>query len=254
MKQWLSISLVLLLFAGCIATKNAKNSWTEKLNGPVKSIHEITYKAVSDVDKTNPFKQVSLRGITPRDSSVTIFNKDVLPIESLYYCKQYDENQNEKFGLCFQSSSSFDSRGRLKKIINQSYIDNDTSIFKYKAYNELQLPVFIEETDLSGKVVKNHVLDFNKKGRLISTRIVYKKEKTTIAETHFLFEYNRKGLVTKMEVEARNAKGQIEEDPIIYTYKYFAFDKKGNWTQRMEQSSLNEDNPYLTYRRYEYYN
>jgi len=254
MKHWLIFTLSLLLMSGCVATKkNAGNSWIEKLNGTVQSIQETTYKSVSDADPKNPFKQVRLKNVLPRDSSVTTFTKNTRPIQSSFYCKQYDENENPRFGLCFQSESSFDNKGRLKKIQNYSLMDNDTSIFKYKAYNELQLPVFIEEVNLEGKVVKNHVLDFNKKGRLESTRIVYKQETETISETHYLFEYNRRGLVTKMTVEARDGKGRIEDEPTVYTYQYKEFDKKGNWTKRIEKYSLHEDDMFLTYRSYQYF-
>ncbi len=256
MKQILYLSLSLIFLSGCVAlkTNNPRASWMEKLNGKIKSIKEASYKAPQSADPKNPFKSVtSPKDFTPRDSTVTSYNQEQLPIENLFYCKQYDENEDLTFGLCFKSSFEFDKNGRLKKSLNHSLDSDEKTTFKYKAYNELQLPVFIEEINSEGKVICNHVLEFNKKGKLKNTRIVYKEEKETVSETHLTFEYNRKGHLIKMTIETRDAKGFIEDEPIVHQYEYFEFDKEGNWTKRKEMISIDEDQVFLAFRAYEYY-
>ena len=205
MKKVLTIVLAMLCLASC-EKSTQKNDLAElKLNGKVKSIREIPYKAVEkfgEVVKGDALGFEQILQIT--------FNEKGNKIESNSF--------NSDGSLSFKSTYKYDDKGNK---IELNYFNSDGSLF---------LKSTSKYDDKGNKIELN---GFNPDGRLSSKSTYKYDDKDNLIEVNsdsdskFTYKYDDKG--NKIEQNWFTTDGSLFSK---WTYKY-TYDQQDNWTQKI---------------------
>jgi hypothetical protein len=253
-----------------------------KLNGKVKSIKEISYKAKDDFGEIK--KGVRARRDFWKEDYIIVFNNKGNKIEEKKYSTdgglkekiiyKYNGNTNKTEERYYKQNGSLDYKLSYKyeeNILTEiNRVDpNDKLVYKiklkYDSNNNLQ-----EKTRVSdkGRPIFKYIYYYNKKGYKIKAKAYnyYNNKKLYWIRT---YDYNERGdLIEKKEYDENkeltsktifkyNDKGNIKkeykpndnQDHWSYSYKY---DKNENWIRKTIYN--NEIPQYIVERTIEYYN
>ena len=259
MKKVLTIVLAMLCLASC-EKSTQKNDLAElKLNGKVKSIREIPYKAVEKFGEVAKGDALDIIGenlqITFNEKGNKLEENWFNPDGRLFskYTYKYDDKGNKLEENSFNSDGSlnskytykyddkgnkiesnlFNSDGRFSGMLTYKYDDKGNQIEAnlFNSDGSLFSKYTYKYDDKGNQIEKN---SFNSDGRLF-----YK----------YTYKYDDKG--NKLEENLLNSDVNLDDK---YTYKY-TYDQQGNWIQRIAYKVKNgvEKPSQIVERTIEYY-
>jgi hypothetical protein len=256
----LSIFIVsIFLICGCSSNeKHKKNDWSElKLNGRVKSLKEITYKAVdrfgeikgTDITAENYTIFDDKGNITElrrgKDKTITKYNNMGQRIEENYYKSDdslgnkrtfiYDKKGNAieihfygpDGGLSSKIISKYDDKGDM--IESNMYLSNG-DLFAKKNYKYDNIGQEIERNmyHSDGSLGQKRIYKYDSKGQRIEEN--YYGSDSGLS-SKIISKYDDRG--NKIEENEYNPGGNLRNNS---TYKY-KLDSNDNWTQKIEYTN-----------------
>ena len=210
MKKVLTIVLAMFCLASC-EKSTQKNDLAElKLNGKVKSIREIPYKAVEkfgEVVKGDALGFEQILQIT--------FNEKGNKIESNSF--------NSDGSLSFKYTYKYDDKGNI--IESNSFNPDGSLSFKYTCkYDDKGNQIESNSFNPDGNLVDKYTYKYDDKGNKIELNYFNSDGSLFLKSTS---KYDDKG----NEIERNSFISDVNLDD-KYTYKY-TYDQQGNWIQQI---------------------
>lgn len=258
--------IVLFISTSSCSLNKKDNDWAEEnLRGKVKSLSEISYKAV---EKFGEIKT----GNRERDSwsendRLIIFDQKGNKIEENIYASdgnlrkkytfEYDNlgNLSKKNRYNFDGSLyekhtyEYDDKGNL--VIDNSYWSDGSLKIKltYK-YDNIGNVIKEQKYRSDGTLLKKYRYQYDNKGNLVKKNrhesdgiIIIRPSQTTI--WMWTYKYDDKGNI--IEVKEYDSVGNLDN---VKNFKY-EYDSKGNWVKRID--FINEKPKYILIREHKYY-
>jgi len=236
MKKVLTIVLAMFCLASC-EKSTQKNDLAElKLNGKVKSIREIPYKAVEkfgEVVKGDALGFEQILQITFNEKGNKIesnsFNSD--GSLSFKYTYKYDDKGNiiesnsfnSDGSLSFKYTYKYDDKGN--QIESNSFNPDGSLSFKYTCkYDDKGNQIESNSFNPDGNLVDKYTYKYDDKGNKIELNYFNSDGSLFLKSTS---KYDDKG----NEIERNSFISDVNLDD-KYTYKY-TYDQQGNWIQQI---------------------